>query len=109
MQIKLAKRAEIDLKSALRYIAVELDNETASRNLDREARKLFAMVADLPELYSLVYDDDLLFQKGVRKMPIKKYLAFYVIYEEIQTVYILRILHSSCNWLSIMQNEAVKL
>ena len=72
------------------------------------ADKAIDLLEFMPEM-NCVVDDELLSQKGIRKALIKKYIAFYVIYDELQTVYVLRILHSSSNRLSVMRNDAAKL
>ncbi len=49
--------------------------------------------------------DSFLSSKGLRMHIIKNYLAFYIIYENTNTVYILRILNSRQDWLSILKND----
>ena len=71
-------------------------------HITRRAEKDLSQALDyMPERYALV-DDKLLSAWGIRYIQIKKYLAFYVISKETQTVHIVRFLYGKSDWRSIL-------
>jgi len=55
--------------------------------------------------YYAFVDDDRLAAKGYRRMIVKKYLVFFVIYEKQNIVRVIRIIHGARDWQRILSNE----
>lgn len=100
--VHITKRAEMDLNRALNYIEFSLKNPQAADSLLDEAETALASLDQMPERYALA-DDKLLAAWGIRFVQVKKYLAFYVIAKEAQTVYIIRFLYGKSDWRSILR------
>ena len=99
--VHITRRAEKDLHHALDYIEFSLKNPQAADSLLDEAEAAMSSLDYMPERYALV-DDKLLSAWGIRYIQIKKYLAFYVISKETQTVHIVRFLYGKSDWRSIL-------
>ena len=99
--VHITRRAEKDLCHALDYIEFSLKNPQAADSLLDEAEAAMSSLDYMPERYALV-DDKLLAAWGIRYIQIKKYLAFYVISKETQTVHIVRFLYGKSDWRSIL-------
>ena len=101
-QVHITKQAEKDLDHALDYIEFSLKNPQAADNLLDEAEQTLGSLTQMPERYALP-EDKLLAAWGIRFVQIKKYLAFYVIAKETQTVHIIRFLYGKSDWRSILR------
>lgn len=101
-RVHITRKAEQDLSRALDYIEISLKNPQAADRLLDEAERLLGNLAQMPERYALP-EDKLLTAWGVRFVQIKKYLAFYVVDKEAQTVHIIRFLYGKSDWRSILR------
>ena len=90
-----------DLNKAVLYIANELNNKDAALNLIEETEKTVHSLSEMPGRYPLVQDTTLA-ELGIRMVPIKNYLVFYVIREETKSITILRFLYARRNWKNIL-------
>ena len=88
--VHITHRAEHDLNRALDYIEFSLKNPQAADSLLDEADRVLNSLSQMPERYALP-GDKLLAAWGIRFVQIKKYLAFYVIAKETQTVHVIRL------------------
>ena len=79
---------------------IYIENEMCIR--DSAATEQIGSLAVLPQKFCLV-DDPVLASWGIRFAIINNYLAFYTIYEEKQTVIIVRFLYQKSNWTSILR------
>lgn len=100
-QVHITKQAEKDLSRALDYIEFSLKNPQAADSLLDETERTLGSLEQMQERYALP-DDKLLAAWGIRFVQIKKYLAFYVIAKETQTVHIIRFLYGKSDWRSIL-------
>jgi len=57
-----------------------------------------------PQGYRLV-DDDVLAAKGLHKLIVKNYLAFFTVDEENNTAYVERIIHGRRDWATILMGN----
>ena len=101
-QVHITKQAEKDLNRALDYIEFSLKNPQAADSLLDETERTLNSLDQMPERYALP-EDKLLAAWGIRFVQIKKYLAFYVIAKETQTVHIIRFLYGKSDWRSILR------
>ena len=99
-QVAFSGRAYDDVRDIYTYIAFSLNNPQAAKNTaDRlltELRKLDAF----PKRHETV-DWEPWNAMGLQKFPIGNYLAFYLVNEELKTVYITRILYGGQDLTSI--------
>lgn len=100
--VHITRRAEKDLSQALDYIEFSLKNPQAADSLLDEAESAMGSLDHMPERYALA-GDKLLAAWGIRYIQIKKYVAFYVISKETQTVHIVRFLYGKSDWRSILR------
>lgn len=103
-KINITDTAQADLNNAALYIVNTLKNKTAALRLLDTAEDEMSSLADLPERNPLVRDA-LLAANGIRMQAVKKYLAFYVVRSETNSVTVLRILHSRRDWVSILKDD----
>ncbi len=98
----ITQAAEKELNGAVDYIEHVLLNPQAADDLLSEAEIKLSALTGFPEKYALA-DDPVLNAWGIRLVPVKNYLAFYIVSEPEQTVYFLRFLYSKRNWVSILK------
>lgn len=105
-KIIYTQKALADLDAVASYIKLKLCNVSAS---DRIVEKFFSegdgLVA-FPTKYPLC-NDALLRAWGIRFVPVKNYLLFYVVHEDESTVYVIRFLYAKRAWQNILR-EYVK-
>lgn len=89
-RIEITELAESDMERAADYIAYELKNVIAAKNILRGIRRQINSLADFPQRYELD-DDELLASVGIRSVCFKNYKIYYIISE--WKVYIVRIIH----------------
>lgn len=93
-----------DLDAVASYIKLKLCNISAS---DRIVENFFGegdSLASFPTLYPLC-NDAFLRAWGIRFVPVKNYLLFYIVREDEKTVYVLRFLYSRRNWQKILRKH----
>ena len=106
-KINITDTAHNDLQNAALYIANTLNSKAAANRLLAAADKELSALADFPERNPLV-NDIFLAESGIRMQMIKKYLAFYVVRNETNSVTILRIIHSRRDWIAILKNDIIE-
>ena len=104
--IIMTKAAKNDIYGAASYITYHLKNDIAAEHLLSESNKQMNVIRDMPECCSFA-PDRFLASEGIRMKMIKKYLLFYIICEESKSIFVMRFLHSSCNWISILTDEVI--
>ena len=103
-EINITETAQADLHNAALYIANTLNNKAAAIRLLDTAEKEISSLVDFPERNPLVRDD-LLAANGIRVQTVKKYLAFYAVRNETNSVTVLSIIHSRRDWISILKED----
>ena len=94
-----------DIFNSVKYIHIELGNPDAAEklysNLNREVNNT--------GLFPLKFSDSGIKYRGyiIHKKVFESYLLFYIMDNEKQTVYILRILKDRMNWQRILQNNKI--
>ena len=100
--IHITQTAENDLRESLNYIEKVLFNPQAATDLLDETEEQIHALASFPAKYPLV-DDLFLNAQGIRFVPVKNYLVFYVVSESNKVIHIVRFLYARRNWLSILK------
>lgn len=89
-KIVITELAEKDLENAADYIAFELKNDIAAKNIVKGIRKQINSLVYFPERNELD-EDEFLAEIGVRRDYYRNYKIYYIISDDI--IYIVRILH----------------
>ena len=100
--IDISINAERDIREAIEYIDVELQNPAAAENLLDEVEEAIFSLSDMPKRHPLA-NDDVLAGWGIRFFPVQNYLVFYIVREETKTVVIERFLHRRRDWNTILK------
>ncbi len=103
-KISYTQNALADLDNVSDYIKYNLCNISAA---DRIVENFFSAGDSLdvfPNRYPLC-NDDLLRAWGIRFVPVKNYLLFYVVREKEQTVYVIRFLYGKRDWQNILRKQ----
>lgn len=101
-EIRVTRAAERDIGSAVDYIDRVLLNPQAADELLDEMERAVSGLADFPKMHGLA-DDPVLKSWGVRFLPVKSYMVFYVIAEESRTVFVVRFLYGKRDWVPILR------
>lgn len=99
--IVVSKEAHKDMDDIVHYIAIELVNPAAAAGFLEDVEKNYQTVINNPSMYSLCQDAKLS-REGYRKIVIKNYLIIYRIDDEIQTVFIVRIIYGGRNYAELI-------
>lgn len=91
-RVKIVLKAEEDLDDIFYYIALELNNKSAAEKMIYLFSNKILRLQEFPFSCSLV-EDDLLKDKGYRKLIIDNYIVFYIVNEEDQLVIVMRVLY----------------
>ena len=100
-KIKITPKANDDLDEIYSYIAKELVNETAAENLMDKIEEKIMRLRDFPFSCSYV-EDEVLKNKGYRKLIIDSYIVFYTVDETEKKVVVMRILYGKQKYQSIV-------
>jgi len=93
-----------DLDGINRYISKKLLMPmTAAKTVKHIEDQIRDNLSFMP-YYSLVGDDNLA-AMGIRRMIVKKYIVFFIIFEETNTVSVERIIHGARDWKPILSAE----
>lgn len=103
-KVVITNPAEEDLRKAISYIANDLKNIVAAKNLLDEVERTINSLSEMPNRFHIV-DDELLASQGIRMVQIKNYLAFYVVREEAKSVTVLRFLYARRDWMNILKKN----
>ncbi len=88
----ISHSAEAKIDSIIRYIAIELSNPTAARNVLNDIEKAYVKLENSADVFPLCYDP-VLFERGYHKyiLPKHDYVIIYSIRDN--TVFISGIFH----------------
>lgn len=106
-KIIYTQKALADLDAVASYIKLKLCNISAS---DRIIENFFGegdSLASFPTLYPLC-NDAFLRAWGIRFVPVKNYLLFYVVREDESAVYVIRFLYAKRAWQNILREYVKK-
>lgn len=92
-KIKMTPKAYNDLDEIYSYIAEDLYNQSAADNLMEKIETNIMRLKDFPFSCSFV-TDEMLKDRGYRKLIVENYIAFYLVREEEMQVVVMRVLYS---------------
>ena len=104
--IHITNKGEQDIIEATDYIEFTLFNPAAADSLLGTIEEEIGKLSFMPEKHQII-DDPVLKEWKIRMIPVKNYLAFYVIDESSHTVHIVRFLYGKRNWQKILRCEPV--
>ena len=90
--LKITSVARDDLDKIYNYITKDLYNVTAAENLLNKIENSFMRLKDFPFSCNFV-DDQILKEKGYRKLIVDNYIGFYIVDEVKEEVVIMRVLY----------------
>lgn len=91
-KVNISRQAEDDLRGIFEYIAYELQSfRNAAGQLDRLEEAILSL-DQMPERFR-AYEKEPWHSRGLRVMPVDKYLIFYIPYYDTQSVEILRVMY----------------
>ncbi len=100
---KFTAKAKDDLDSIFAYIAIELSNISAARNLMKEVEKGINSICAFPEACPVV-DNIYVRNLDVRKKLINNFIMYYLPDEKAKTNIIVRIVYNKRNIDDIIKN-----
>ena len=100
--ISLTRKAKKDIIDIGDYITYTLLEPTTAIELVKRIREKIATLKELPYRYTVI-DDEVLERQGIRCISYKNYFVFYQIFEEQDTVVVLRVGYNRRNWKEILR------
>jgi len=104
--IDITEPAENDIQDAVKYITEHLLNPSAAERLIDDTENAVNSLSNMPDRHAPV-KNEVLARLGFRFIPVKNYLVFYIIREEIKTVVIQRFLYGRRDWVNLLKDEIV--
>ena len=102
--IKVSKTAEQDLENIISYLRYDLAGDIIADKykilFKQELKKLEDVAGSMP-----VLDEKLTGYKNIRKINVRNYIIFYVINEENDEAFVLRVGHVFMNWEKYLKDE----
>ena len=102
--VHITTAAERDVANATDYIDQVLKNPKAADELLEAFLQQVNDLAVFPARYPLARDE-ILAAWGIRFLRIKNYIAFYLIDDAREMIYVIRFLYGQSNWASILKNS----
>lgn len=91
-KVNIARQAEEDLRGIFAYIAYDLQSfRNAAGQLDRLEKAILSL-DEMPERYR-AYEKEPWHSRGLRVMPVDRYLIFYIPYPSAKTVEVIRVMY----------------
>lgn len=100
-QVYLSQPAMQDLQSIKYYIGKELKEPAIASNLIKKIQDVVMGLDQLPTRHALVADERLA-RNGIRQIPVKNYIVFYIVNEADSAVTVVRILYGQRNWIDLL-------
>lgn len=92
-KIVYTKKADEELESIYEYVSNVLGEPMTAKNLVETIMKNIRSLEQMPKRYR-AYADEPWHSRGLRVLPVKNYLVFYLPVECEKTVYIVRIMYA---------------
>ena len=102
--VHITPAAERDVANATDYIDQVLKNPKAADELLEAFLQQVNDLAAFPARHPLARDE-ILAAWGIRFLRIKNYIAFYLIDDAREMIYVIRFLYGKSNWASILKNS----
>ena len=95
------QHAKKELVEIQQYITEELQSPQAAFDFVDDIEEQILNLEHMPKRFALV-DDERLASKGVRLIPVKNFLIFYVVDEEAKTVNIVSVMYGKRDWMNLL-------
>lgn len=105
-KIYYAKEATLDLDNIERYIALELKNPDAAWNTINGIMTTIEKMVHTPKAHPLVYNSYLA-SLGFRLTYYNNYNMLYIVKDDTQEIYIVRILSDRRDWISLLKGSNI--
>lgn len=92
-RVEMADEANRDLRDIVLYIRDHYREPRTARKLYGEIKAQILELNQMPERYPL-YQDKPWYSQGLRKMPVKNFLVFYLVNHEQSVVHVIRIMYA---------------
>lgn len=102
-KVEVTKSAMKDYYSVEDYIVQKLYSNSGAFELAKSFRRAIKDLKFFPTKYPLCHDE-VLHMWGIRFVPVKNYLLFYIVREDEQKVYVIRFLYSKRNWQKLLRD-----
>ena len=102
--VHITTAAERDVANATDYIDQVLKNSKAAEELLKAFTQQVNDLAFFPARYPLARDE-ILAAWGVRFLRIKNYIAFYLIDDTREMIYVIRFLYGKSNWANTLKDS----
>ncbi|MEY8574652.1 type II toxin-antitoxin system RelE/ParE family toxin [Oscillospiraceae bacterium 21-37] len=102
--VRYSPAARDDLKSIYSYIAVNLKEKQTAKNQTDRIRSAVRSLAQFPNRHEKV-DWEPWASMGMRKMPVDRYIVFYLVDEESHTAIVTRIFYGGRDIEGMIQNK----
>ena len=99
--VDLAPKAQRDIDEILNYIAIDLCAPAAALNLNAKILKQIEQLEAFP-LCGEVYISEIPLKHEYRRLVVYKYLIFYTVNEQTETVTIMHVIYGASNYLAIL-------
>ena len=101
-KVKILPVAQDDLSDTSDYIASVLCNPSAAVNLLDKIGAAFQQLQTFP-LIGTKLNDEIVRETEYRFLQVENYLIFYTVKQEIETVFIMRVLYGASDYSSILK------
>ncbi len=102
-EVKLSPLALEQMAEIRDYILYQLQNPDAARNLIKKIRADVMKLGQMPERFQLV-DEEPWRSRGVRKLIVKNFFAYYWIDEESTTVFVTAVTYARRDQMGVLES-----
>ena len=102
--VEMSETAEQDLENIISYLRYDLSGDIIADKykilFKQELKKLEDIAGSMPTL-----DEELTGYENIRKINVRNYIIFYIIEEENDKAFVVRIGHAFMDWEKYLKNE----
>jgi toxin ParE1/3/4 len=93
----VSRHAADDTQDIAHYISSELHEKNTAEKLVEKLYNAMDGLSHMPARFPLITDVAMA-EKGIRKLPVENYIVFFKIYENDDTVSVIRVLYNRRDW-----------
>ena len=102
--VEISETAEQDLENIISYLRYDLAGDIIADKykllFKQELKKLADVAGSMP-----VLEEKLTGHKNIRKINVRNYIIFYIIDEDVDKVFVVRIGHAFMDWEKYLKDE----
>ena len=102
--VEMSETAERDLENIISYLRYDLAGDIIADKykllFKQELKKLADIAGSMP-----VLEENLTGHKNIRKINVRNYIIFYIIDENVDKVFVVRIGHAFMDWEKYLKDE----